>query len=246
MSDGMTAADLHAYVDRELDAARVEKVEAWLAVEPDARAGVQALRSQGKLLHAAFDDVLDEPLPPRLALASQRRSPEWRMSGALAGLIVGALLGWVVRDSSDAPQVDSLPQHAAVAHAVFVPEVRHPVEVSAREEAHLVGWLSKRLGAPIRAPKLAAHGFELLGGRLLPESARPGAQFMYQDAAGRRLTLYVSTDVANRGSEFRYSAEGGLHVFYWIDGSLGYALSGDLDKQQMLAVARAVYEQLNP
>jgi anti-sigma factor RsiW len=69
---------------------------------------------------------------------------------------------------------------------------------------------------------------------------------MYQDAGGRRLTLYVSTDVDNRDTAFRYINEGGLHVFYWVDRTLGYALSGELDKQEMLRVARAVYEQLNP
>lgn len=89
-------------------------------------------------------------------------------------------------------------------------------------------------------------GYELLGGRLLPEPGRPGAQFMYQDATGKRLTLYVSTDVTNRDTAFCYASDGGLHVFYWIDRQFGYALSGDLDKNEILRVARAVYEQLNP
>ena len=118
--------------------------------------------------------------------------------------------------------------------------------VAASEEQHLVNWLSKRLGVPVKAPKLKALGFELLGGRLLPEGGRPSAQFMYQDAQGRRLTLYLSSDVHNRDTAFRYVAEGGLHVFYWVDQKLGYALSGDLGKEEMLRVARAVYEQLNP
>jgi anti-sigma factor RsiW len=69
---------------------------------------------------------------------------------------------------------------------------------------------------------------------------------MYQDANGRRLTLYVSTDVYNRDTAFRYAREGELHVFYWIDRTLGYALAGDMGKDEMLRIARAVYEQLNP
>jgi len=56
----------------------------------------------------------------------------------------------------------------------------------------------------------------------------------------------VSTDVANRDTAFRYAHENGLHVFYWIDGKLGYALSGDIDKAEILRIARTVYEQLNP
>lgn len=120
--------------------------------------------------------------------------------------------------------------------------MRHPVEVTAKEAAHLVAWLSKRLGAPVRARQLNKLGYELRGGRLLPEPGRPGAPFMYQDATGKRLTLYVSTEVVNRDAGFRYASDGGLHVFYWIDRQLGYALSGDLDKNEILRVARAVYK----
>ena len=39
----------------------------------------------------------------------------------------------------------TLPQRAALAQAVYEPEVLHPVEVGAEQEAHLVKWLSKRL-----------------------------------------------------------------------------------------------------
>lgn len=88
-------------------------------------------------------------------------------------------------------------QDAAIAHAVFTPEQRHPVEVGAGEQTHLLQWLSRRLGTPLQAPDFSAQGFALVGGRLLPagagEATPPArAQFMYQDAPGARLTLYVS------------------------------------------------------
>lgn len=247
MIDDIERADaLSAYVDGALDRQRTQEVEAWLEADAQASAAVRAYRQQGALLHAAFDGVLSEPLPPQLTRRARIARPLARAAVAAAWLAAGTLLGWSMRDLRDPPAAAALPRQAAVAHAVFAPEVRHPVEVQAAEEQHLVGWLSKRLGTRIRIPNLGAHGFELLGGRLLPESPRPGAQFMYQDAAGRRLTLYLSTDVANRDSAFRYSREGPVHVFYWIDREVGYALSGELDKAQMLAVARTVYEQLNP
>ena len=238
--------ELHAWLDGELDATRCPAVQEWAAADAGASASVQAYRAQAAALHAAFDRVLDEPVPGRLLRRPSLLAWPGRAVAASVGIVVGALLGWTLRDVRTPAAPPLLPRHAAVAHAVFAPEVRHPVEVTAREEAHLIGWLSKRLGKSIRAPRLSAQGFELLGGRLLPESARPGAQFMYQDAAGRRLTLYLSTDVTHRDSAFRYASENGLHVFYWIDRQVGYALSGDLDKPEMLAVARAVYEQLNP
>jgi anti-sigma factor RsiW len=80
---------------------------------------------------------------------------------------------------------------AVVAHVVFSPEVRHPVEVTAAQQDHLVQWLSKRLGRPLKVPDLTGQGYELVGGRLLSGGQGPRAQFMYQNPKGERLTLYV-------------------------------------------------------
>jgi len=111
----------------------------------------------------------------------------------------------------------------------------------------LVAWLSKRLGAPLRPPQLQALGYELIGGRLLPGQSGPVAQFMYRDASGARLTLYVSTEQShNKETGFRFAQEGQVSVFYWIDGRYGYALSGNLDKAALATVANAVYAQLEP
>jgi anti-sigma factor RsiW len=111
-----------------------------------------------------------------------------------------------------------------------------------------VTWLSKRLGAQVRAPKLEAVGYSLVGGRLLPGDNGPVAHFMYQTEKGRRITLYVRTDAAeNRETAFRYAAEGNVKVFYWIDRKLGYAISSaDIGKDELLKIANAVYQQLNP
>ena len=65
-------------------------------------------------------------------------------------------------------------RRAAIAHVVYSPEVRHPVEVAANEEAHLVRWLSKRLGIQLKVPHLGALGYSLVGGRLLPFGRLPG------------------------------------------------------------------------
>lgn len=140
-----------------------------------------------------------------------------------------------------------LAHRAAVAYAVYSPEVRHPVEVGADQQDHLVAWLSKRLGAQLRAPQLQALGYELIGGRLLPGQSGPVAQFMYHDAGGQRLTLYVSTEQRNNlDSGFRFAQEGQVGVFYWIDGKFGYALSAAIGKPALGKIADAVYAQLEP
>jgi anti-sigma factor RsiW len=161
----------------------------------------------------------------------------------------GIALGWLVRGEFISPQIApvSFARQAAVAHAVYAPEVRHPVEVTANEEEHLVGWLSKRLGTTLKAPKLAPLGYELVGGRLLSGLQGPVAQFMYQDGRGQRLTLYVSKQRGEpRDTAFRFSQEDRVSVFYWVDGNYGYALSGEVKRDQLLQVAEVVYKQLNP
>jgi anti-sigma factor RsiW len=211
------------------------------------------LKALSQALHQLYDPVLDEPVPARL-LARPRRWPAAAIAAGwvMVGLCVGTLVGWQLHASRPKvalpAEVPGFVKRAAVAHATYSPEVRHPVEVGADQEQHLVAWLSKRLGAQVRAPKLDAVGYSLVGGRLLPGDNGPVAHFMYQTAQGRRITLYVRTEATeNRETAFRYSAEGNVKVFYWIDRKLGYAISSaELGKDELLKVANAVYQQLNP
>jgi anti-sigma factor RsiW len=68
---------------------------------------------------------------------------------------------------------------------------------------------------------------------------------MYQTAAGQRLTLFVATNPDNRETAFRFAEENGASVFYWYDGPLGYALSGEIGRADLLPIARAVYDRLS-
>lgn len=107
-------------------------------------------------------------------------------------------------------------------------------------------WLSKRLGTPLKPPHLSQTGYDLLGGRLLPGGDGPVAQFMYQDSQGRRLALYVRVAAKDSGeTAFRFLQQNKIGVFYWIDGKFGYALSGEMDKVELLSIAIAVYAELN-
>jgi len=255
----VTEAELQAFVDGQLPEARRIEVEVWLAARPEETERIVAYRRQNDELRALFNPVLDEPVPGRL-LRVMRRTARWRPYAyaagfTLLGLSVGSIAGWQLHALRTPPAAVAagIAKPAALAHALYSPEVRHPVEVGADQEAHLVAWLSKRLGTTLRAPKLESHGFSLVGGRLLPGDARPSggptpvAQFMYQTQGGRRLTLYVRTEGGTNQTAFRFAQEGGVGVFYWIDRNVGYALSSaDFNREELLAVANTVYKQLNP
>jgi len=200
-----------------------------------------------ELIKRAYDPVMAEPVPARMQIRPSPWPGRARVAAVfVAGLALGvALAPYVVPGREPATVATAFPTRAARAHAVYVSEVRHPVEVDASQQDHLVAWLSKRLNMPLRVPVLASEGFELLGGRLLPGNEGPVAQFMYQDASGARLTLYVSRrSGADSPTAFRFAQEGKVSVFYWIDRDSGYALSSELPRATLARVSNAVYRQL--
>ena len=240
---------LHEFVDSVLAAGEREAFEAWLRDNPEEAARARSFADQRSRLRHQFDAVLAEPLPARMHLKRPRWTDLMQAAvlvsiGIAIGLAIPLLRGDAPATAAVAPP---LSQRAARAHAMYAAEVRHPVEVEAKEHEHLVRWLSKRLGTELKVPVLSAEGFDLLGGRLLPGPEGPVAQFMYQDMSGKRLTLYVNARSKTEGpTAFRFAKEGAVSVFYWIDGSWGYALSGDIDKPALSRVANTVYRQLNP
>ncbi len=249
-------ADLHAWVDGQLDAERALAVEAWIAADPEAASRVAVWQKQKRTLAALFDPVADEPIPERLssiALAATARRHRadawrWRIAAGIGGLAVGAALATAaIRYVGDGPAVAdaaSLSRQAAQAHRVFVVERRHPVEVAANEEAHLVQWLTRRLGVKVSAPDLTGLGWTLVGGRLLPGDSGPAAQLMYEDRGGRRATVYMAVNETSRETAFLYGQQGSIRSFHWIDGKVGYALSAEIDRGELTTLARAVHERL--
>ena len=269
----VTEAELQAYVDRQLPVERQREIEAYLSLRPEEEQRVQSYLAQNRELRTLFNPVIDEPVPKRLRLAATPRTPWYlqRMAAGIAIAVVSGVAGWGLRggmsgepDSSTLAQrspsaitmasATGFAQRAAIAHAVYSPDQRRPVEVDADHEDQLVAWLSKRMGAPMKPPHLQALGYALDGGRLLPGGKGPVAQFMYHDSAGAKLTLYVSSEVAditsgaqggkNQETAFRFAREGNINVFYWVDGPFGYAISADADRAELARVSGEVYRLL--
>ncbi|SPU50082.1 transmembrane regulator [Bordetella trematum] len=163
----ITEDDLHAWVDGQLDPARTDALRAYLADHPEQARRVQAWQAQRLALRARFAGVLDEPIPDRLRQAASpprtvRASQGlWRLAASLLIALAGGVLGWGLRAQWPQPPLlaNAAPNtagafalRAAVAHTVFVPDLRRPVEISADHEDQLVTWLSKRMGARLTPP----------------------------------------------------------------------------------------------
>ncbi|MDH5631607.1 MAG: anti-sigma factor [Gammaproteobacteria bacterium] len=248
----VTEADLHAFMDGQLSESRRAVVASWLKEHPDKLRELADYQVIDRELHKMLDPMLDEPVPAGLRTAPGRRLVR-RIAAVVAFLCVGGFAGWqansVYHGGVRIEQFTGLEQHlikpAAFAHVVYTGEQKHPVEVGADQEQHLVSWLSKRLRARIMAPDLRRYGYELVGGRLLPSTNRMAAQFMYQESGGERITLYVRRLTgAQAGAMFQFSSNNDINTFYWIEGELGYALSGGLPRDQLMTLATASYRQL--
>lgn len=249
----LSEEELHAYADNQLSRERTSEIAATLGREPALAARVAEIRRQNALLRDALDPSLAEPLSRELLSAAAGSNSRSRLAwlptalAAAASLVLGLGLGWFGR--GEVLELAGTPvtfqRQAALTHALYAGDANRPVEVWANEEERLVRWLSKRLNFPLHAPNLNAVGFALVGGRLVAGNEKPGALFMYENADRQRISLLVRKDAEpSHETAFRYAVEDGVGVFYWIDDACGYALSGRLDRGQLLAVARVVYGEI--
>ncbi len=250
----VTEADLHAYTDGLLPDADRPRIEAWLRDNPEDAARIAEWQAQNAGIKATFSgyeksrpgdtDMIGKP--PALSPWSKRLAA---VAATIAVFAAGTLAGHYGPALFERPQLqltaqETLPKEAQNAFLVYASEVRHPVEVFANEEAHLATWLGKRLAiSNLKVPDLTSLNYHLVGGRLLPVDGKPGAMFMYENQTGERLTVLVGRNAANKTTSFRFASSDNIETFYWIDGELGYAVTGEISREELRKVAEECYRQ---
>lgn len=245
---------LCAYVDRQLGPAEEVEILNDLSNRPEMQSCLLAYERQKALLRLASeamspaDDIsprtaaLERELARRLEGSSiptlQMVWTRARYGAAAAILIATGWIGYVQYLALPHP----LPAHieeALGAHRVFADDRAKPVETPAGRDASTDAWLAAKLGEPVRVPAaFEAYGIHLLGTRLLGTKEGPSAQFIYEDPAGRRLSLTVaahrqevpvSTIVTTHVDDDRVS--------YWSDGKLDYILTAKTGDTRLEAIA---------
>jgi anti-sigma factor RsiW len=245
----VTEDELHAYVDGELPPDRHATVEAWLAGHPDQASRVAEWRAQAEAIRQRYGAIVSEPTSARFDLARLARSRRrWRAAAAaavIAAFLGGGAVGWFAHGASAAGRsaFQSFTSEALSAHRLYIAEVRHPIEVRAGEQ-HLLPWLSRRVGTSLRAPDLDTFSLKLLGGRLLPGPLGPAALFMYEGPTGERYTFYCSREKEPR-TALRYNVADQVAAVHWVEGEIGYVVSGPADRERLLQIAQTVYDQID-
>ncbi|MGX9115175.1 anti-sigma factor family protein [Mesorhizobium sp. BHbsci] len=248
--------DIHMALDSELPGDERVAYDAWLDANPELKARSARYVADRAALRAAFAGVLDEPVPARLqkivfgeapVKTAASRSRWWLAAAAAAVLAIGGVGGYVAGIDHlglEEPAEDQLAEQAIAAHVIYAAEQRHAVEVPASDKDHLQTWLSNRVGLKLVAPDLAAEGFQLVGGRLLPAGESKAAMLLYEDDKGERISLFVTAESAEKAKGTYGSEENGPEAVYWLDKGYGCAVVGSLPRAQLTAVAKSAYSQL--
>jgi len=248
---------LLAYADGRLEGEHKLAVERYLALNPDKAAEVAQWQRQNEALGALFGGVEKEPVPTRLnphRIARElKRERQGFMRFAMAATVLialGGAVGWFGRDyviPAEAP-ADRLIEAAVTAHALYVKEKTHAVEVAA-DAPNLMTWLSNRIATSIDAPNLTAEGFTFVGGRLLPAAygegvPGPAAQLMYENASAQRVTLYITAALADKKEVWRLESQKGIEAYYWANDMVTCTVVGDLAEADLKMVGKKVFQQL--
>jgi len=252
----LTEDELIAYFEDALPPDARARIETRLATDPQAQATLLGWSQQNADIRALYgapgDDLDNTPVPAHLSAALHTRPPArahpLRAAVVIGLLALGGATGWFghagLYSTTFAPiDGQTLAQAAISAHDTYVVEVVHPVEVPATQRDHMDTWMSKRMGTRLSPPDLGSAGFVLMGGRILPSDSGPAGLYMYENADGQRITLYVSHQQGH-DTAFRFAGEDATQSLLWSDRGLGYALTGAMPRERLREMAKTAYDQL--
>ncbi len=255
MGEGITDAELQAYVDGELDTAGRIAVETHLCHHPEAAAGVlEDLRLRDELrLFVGEDGRSPAPAPPpppprsvglarELARALHRRS--WRVR-LRRGLVAAVLLacGWFAHDEFDlfvdpvaaAPTAPTYADEAAEAYAALAAKLGAGI---APDRALLLPLPAPVTGGDVPMPELAST-LRFLGSDLVPWDGGVALVALHDAGGGRLVTLFAA-EVATFAVEPPRAAEvHGRPTLFWQHGRFAYALNGALPVAELTRLAEA-------
>ena len=214
---------------------------------PELAARVASLRAQNAALRDALDPVLTEPIPAHLLAAAvpvAPRATRLRRSlmpalGLAATLLVGIGLGWLLR--SDRAR-RALPQLRAAGRVrARSTRGRQPAGRDLGGGKRLVNWLASGWGSGESA-RPQQRRVALVGGRLVA-----GNENRALHVRERRQAAPVAADLRGRPRVLtRARSVTPRRMASACSGSMtpAAALSGNVDRAQLLKIAHVVYGQL--
>lgn len=252
--DPITDLDLMAFADGQLDAARRATVEAHLATAPEDAAMVEAIMAQNEALRRTLLPIAREPVPERLkAVLERERRPVLRplaeSAAVLALVAASGLAGWWLgqgrTDVAAAPPAFLAGLTGSVASAP-IGETATVAETMVADEVieTAPAWFSDRVTLELAAPSLGDSFSRPELQRLVEIEGRPTVRFELAGPEGRQLALYLQTRQPMAPAAPRLvEPDAAAHTAptaYWQDGPLVWALTGEAEGAELVALAERI------
>ena len=229
---------LHAYVDRELDAAKSLELEAQLATDPALRERFERLRELSAGIrekadyHAAPSSLaarLSAALPGAASIAP-RRAARWFLPVAAAALVAVLALGIALVRPGDE---EALLREMVASHVRSTLGNRL-IDVASSDQHAVKPWLSARLSFSPPVADFSQEGFELAGARLDYVGGRPVAVLVYK----RRQHLIDAFIWPGNGPRDGAYSRDGFNVERSSAEGMRICLVSDLNRNELSDLAR--------
>lgn len=258
-------ADLHLYMDGEMEPARRAAFEARLAANPALAAKLHEYRHQQEMLKLGLDMMASVSVQETETLAGRLR---WRLDmdrfsrrvaplAAAMLLVMGgwSLTVWVQSGGAAGPQlageVDDVPafaDEAADAHSKAValntlqpapPQTNvTPVPVQTAQVP-----LPEGRGMTVALPAIGPE-LTLIRASIVPWNHGTALQFLYREPDGELLTLFVASGGPAQDGTLHTVVQDSLRLVYWRAGLVAYTVTGNKADGDLLTVAKKMADSI--
>jgi anti-sigma factor RsiW len=247
---------VHAFIDDELDTQMALQVEGHLDNCPSCTEAVKferwfKLELQNTIGVVSAPSELSSRVRISLAQADRNDSvrrvlPKLGMASAIA---IGVLLAlylpdWLAPEALPATRGRPLIDYVAERHARTL-----PLEVNGPDAENVSLWFRGKVDFAVVPPRFPNQRVQLVGGRISNVGDRQAAHLIY-DHDGRPVTVVVfqggdmplgGTHPIQVGSHMVHLGQSrGYNVAVWRQGGVSYAVSSDLDQNDMVQLVASV------
>ncbi|UJW75002.1 anti-sigma factor family protein [Rhizobium sp. SL42] len=254
-NDPVIEADLHAYVDDQLNVGRRIEVEAYLSERPEVAAQVMAdlrVRDELRLSLAGLPSVSKIETRDAARMLerafSRRRTLDLFRRAAMITLFVGA--GWAahgwIAPLGVGEVVASVPPPAFVEEAIRAHQTAELREqMPSQSEAGSFDPADIRSATAIVLPEMPAH-WSIRDAQIFPSTYGPSVELEVEAGKGERLSLFAVRPGTFAVQQVLMRQEGETQAAYWQIGEVAYALISETPNADALAdkarkLARTLY-----
>lgn len=249
-------ADLHAYVDGELDPVRRIEFEAFLAANPGAAARVHDYLHQKASLRQGLDLIVAAAPAPTSVLEerlSRRLGTSFlvRRLGPIAAALLLVTGGWSMgawyqtnHHKSRWAYVPVFADEAAEAHSTAVADAPTQSSPPPADLKAMAGVLARRIGGrTVDLPEVDPN-LTLVRASIVQWDEGPALQFVYREPDGEVLTLFVVAGDTLEDIGLHTVEQDNLQLVYWRAGMAAYTVTGNKADRDLLAVARRMADSV--